>query len=200
MAAIAHQPERENRLPLLGGEVLRVAGRGWLLFPARDKQPLVVDWPHQATNDLARLEFWSKRFTGCNWGAVTGEAAGFFVLDVDGQDGIESLAQFERAGQILPQTLAARTGRGSHLYFLWPEGLGLRNSAGKLAAGLDVRAAIKATLPVKPPAGVTVMVDVFPVVAPGEIVTGVPLTAKLGLATTSVSAVDVLAESLASPL
>ena len=67
-------------------------------------------------------------------------------------------------------------------------------------AGLDVRAAIKATLPVKPPAGVTVMVDVFPVVAPGEIVTGVPLTAKLGLATTSVSAVDVLAESLASPL
>lgn len=140
MAAIAHQPERENRLPLLGGEVLRLAGLGWLLFPVRDKQPLVVDWPHQATSDLARLEFWSKRFTGCNWGAVTGEAAGFFVLDVDGQDGIESLAQFERAGQILPQTLTARTGRGCHLYFLWPDGLGIRNSAGKLAAGLDVRA------------------------------------------------------------
>ena len=60
--------------------------------------------------------------------------------NVDGQDGIESLAQFERAGKILPQTLMAHTGRGSHLYFLWPEGLDLRNSAGRLAVGLDVRA------------------------------------------------------------
>ena len=141
MAAIGFQPERENRVPSLCGEVLRLSARGWRLFPARDKQPLVSDWPQQATSDLARLEFWSKRFTGCNWGAVTGEASGFFVLDVDGQDGIESLAQFERTGKILPQTLVAHTGRGSHLYFLWPEGLDLRNSAGRLAVGLDVRAA-----------------------------------------------------------
>lgn len=140
MAAIGFQSERESRVPSLCGEVLRLSARGWRLFPARDKQPLVSDWPHQATSDLARLEFWSKRFAGCNWGAVTGEASGFFVLNVDGQDGIESLAQFERAGKILPQTLMAHTGRGSHLYFLWPEGLDLRNSAGRLAVGLDVRA------------------------------------------------------------
>ena len=36
------------------------------------------------------------------------------------------------------------------------------------------------TLPVKPPAGVTVMVDVFAVVAPRASVTVVPLIAKLG--------------------
>ena len=46
--------------------------------------------------------------------------------------------------------------------------------------GLDVIAAVSATLPVKPPVGVTVMVDVFPVVAPGETVTDVPMIAKLG--------------------
>jgi hypothetical protein len=48
-------------------------------------------------------------------------------------------------------------------------------------AGLEVTAAVSATLPVKPPAGVRVMVDVFAVVVPGVTVTAVPLTVKLGL-------------------
>ncbi len=46
--------------------------------------------------------------------------------------------------------------------------------------GLLVTAAVSATLPVKPPAGVTVMVDVFAVVAPGVTVTAVPPIVKLG--------------------
>lgn len=48
-------------------------------------------------------------------------------------------------------------------------------------AGLAVRAAVNPTLPVKPPPGATVIVDVFPVVAPGETITAVPLTVKVGL-------------------
>ena len=47
--------------------------------------------------------------------------------------------------------------------------------------GLEVTAAVSTTLPVKPPAGVTVMVEVFPVVAPGVTVTAGPLTVKLGV-------------------
>ena len=47
--------------------------------------------------------------------------------------------------------------------------------------GLAVTTAVSATLPVKPPLGVTVIIEVFPVVAPGETVTAVPLTVKLGL-------------------
>ena len=46
--------------------------------------------------------------------------------------------------------------------------------------GPDVTEAVSVTLPVKPPLGVTVTVEVFPVVAPGETVTGVPVTVKLG--------------------
>ena len=46
--------------------------------------------------------------------------------------------------------------------------------------GLVVRAAVRATLPVKPPVGVTVIVEVLPVVAPGAMLTAVPLTVKLG--------------------
>jgi hypothetical protein len=43
-----------------------------------------------------------------------------------------------------------------------------------------VIAALSATLPVKPPLGVRVMVEVLPVAAPGVTVTAVPLTVKLG--------------------
>ena len=39
---------------------------------------------------------------------------------------------------------------------------------------LDAMVAVNATLPVNPPLGVTVMVEVFPVVAPGTTETGVP--------------------------
>lgn len=47
-------------------------------------------------------------------------------------------------------------------------------------AGLDVSVAVSATLPVKPPTGVKVMVEVFPEVAPAGKVGAVPLTLKLG--------------------
>ena len=47
-------------------------------------------------------------------------------------------------------------------------------------AGLEVTAAVSVTLPLKPPAGVTVMAEVFAFVAPGETVTAVPLTVKPG--------------------
>ena len=46
--------------------------------------------------------------------------------------------------------------------------------------GLEVIAAVRATLPVKLPLGVTVTVDVFAVVAPGTTVTGIPPIAKAG--------------------
>jgi hypothetical protein len=43
-----------------------------------------------------------------------------------------------------------------------------------------VRAAVRVTLPVKPPVGVTVIVEVLPVAAPAAMLTGVPLAVKLG--------------------
>ena len=46
--------------------------------------------------------------------------------------------------------------------------------------GLVVMAAVRTTLPVKPPFGVRVIVDVLPVVAPAAMLTGVPVTVKLG--------------------
>lgn len=47
--------------------------------------------------------------------------------------------------------------------------------------GLEVTAAVSVTLPVNPPLGVTEIVEVFPMVAPGATETAVPLTVKLEL-------------------
>lgn len=61
--------------------------------------------------------------------------------------------------------------------------------------GLEVIAAVSATLPVNPPLGVTVMVEVLPVVAPGARVTAVPERVRLPtLVTVIVSATGTLAE------
>src|ERR1035438_6454612 len=48
-------------------------------------------------------------------------------------------------------------------------------------AGLDMMAAVSVTLPVKPSTDVTVMVEEFPVVAPGLTDTGVPISVKVGV-------------------
>lgn len=47
-------------------------------------------------------------------------------------------------------------------------------------AGLDVMDAVRSTFPVKPPLGVIVMVEVFPLVAPALTATLAPLTASPG--------------------
>ncbi len=49
-------------------------------------------------------------------------------------------------------------------------------------AGLLVMAAVRATEPVKPPDGVILIMEVLPLVEPGDTVTVVPLKLKLGVA------------------
>lgn len=79
-------------------------------------------------------------------GVPTGDALGFFVVDLDmpkhGQPGgEETLARLEANHGPLPATLEATTPSGGrHLYFKMPPGIDLRNSAGKIGPGVDVRA------------------------------------------------------------
>jgi hypothetical protein len=58
---------------------------------------------------------------------------------VDGEQGKAALLDLHRHGQKVPDTLSASTGTGSYVYFVWPEGQTIRNSAGKVAKGLDIR-------------------------------------------------------------
>ena len=127
-----------DRLP---PELRAAAARGWRLLPIRsnDKTPLVRAWPQAATSERNQLQAWADQFPACNWGAVTGPISGIFVLDVDGSPGKAALKAYHQQGWKLPETLTVNTGRGRHLYFQWPVGQTIRNSAGKLANGLDIR-------------------------------------------------------------
>jgi hypothetical protein len=90
-------------------------------------------------SDVARARW--KKWPGANIGAATGSRSGVWVLDVDLPDGPESLAALEAEHGPLPVTIEASTPRGGrHLYWRWPDGgPEIRNSAGRIGTGLDVR-------------------------------------------------------------
>src|SRR5262249_50770687 len=65
--------------------------------------------------------------------------SGVFVLDIDGLDAEAELRRLEMEHNPLPGTVEVITGRGRHCYFQMPD-TDLRNSTGRIAHGLDVRA------------------------------------------------------------
>jgi hypothetical protein len=60
-------------------------------------------------------------------------------LDVDGEQGLVAIQELRKYGYELPPTLTVKRGRGCHFYFRYPEDALIRNSAGKLGPGLDIR-------------------------------------------------------------
>ncbi len=143
--------------PDLATAALEYAARGWLVVPLHSptvhgcscgraacaspaKHPRTVHGLKDASRDPVTIREWWGRWPDANIGIVTGPESGLLVLDVDGKLGEESLIDFERRGFHLPDTYTIRTGGGGqHPYFLWPEGTDVRNSAGKIAPGLDIR-------------------------------------------------------------
>jgi hypothetical protein len=71
----------------------------------------------------------------------TGNRSGWVVVDVDPKHGgYDSLAELHEEGHELPLTATIKTGGGGvHHYLRYPEGVEIRNSAGKLGPGLDIR-------------------------------------------------------------
>jgi hypothetical protein len=62
------------------------------------------------------------------------------TLEGHAVDGIASVKQLEAEHGELPETLMAESPSGSqHRYFKWPAGVSIRNSASKIAPGVDVR-------------------------------------------------------------
>jgi hypothetical protein len=129
--------------PTLPKAALTYARRGVPVFPCEPgaKRPLTRNGHWDATTDPRVIERWWKRWPSANVGVPTGKKSGVAVLDVDVDDGgPESLARLERVGVPVPKTARARTGGGGiHVFFRYPRGTEIRNSAGLLGPGLDVR-------------------------------------------------------------
>jgi Bifunctional DNA primase/polymerase, N-terminal len=113
------------------------------VFPCEPgaKRPLTRNGHWDATTDPRIIERWWQRWPSANVGVPTGKKSGVVVLDVDVDDGgLESLAKLERAVAPAPKTARVRTGGGGiHVFFRYPRGTEIRNSAGLLGPGLDVR-------------------------------------------------------------
>lgn len=105
------------------------------------KLPKITDWPNQASCDPDQLRAWRARWPKCNFGLVTGLKSRVWILDVDGKQGFDSLAEIERAIGPLPKTWMSQSGSGEGRHYWWalPSGLTIRNSQGTLAQAIDVR-------------------------------------------------------------
>jgi hypothetical protein len=127
---------------LLHSAALQLIQRGVAVFPCqpRGKNPACQRGVHEATIVADRINSWWGGCPDANIGIATGNASGFFVLDIDGEEGEASLRELEKKyNEPLPPTVESITGNdGRHLYFrLGPDPI--CNSAGTLGAGLDIR-------------------------------------------------------------
>ncbi len=121
---------------------LRLASTGRPVFPCtpRGKQPLTPNGLLDATIDRGTIERWWARWPSANVALLTGAQSRVVVLDVDGDDGAESLRDLEREQGALPSTTSVVTPRGGQHYYFKHSGCEVRNSAGLLGTGLDIRA------------------------------------------------------------
>lgn len=145
-------------------QALAYARAGIPIFPLLGKQPIEqagatnVDGViipqgqggfHQATIDQGKIERWWQAYPDANIGAPTGRhvdaitgapnATPFDVLDIDvDKGGLESLRALIAANGQMPDTWYQITGTGGHHYCFASDGT-VRNSAGGIAPGIDVR-------------------------------------------------------------
>jgi AAA domain/Bifunctional DNA primase/polymerase, N-terminal/Primase C terminal 1 (PriCT-1) len=105
------------------------------------KRPLIKSWQNcgAVTNPEAIEELFSKHPDATHIGLQTGERSRILAIDLDGEPGLE---WWRAHGELLPATRTQRTQRagGKHLIYRMPAGCGLRNSASKIAPGVDIRA------------------------------------------------------------
>lgn len=129
-----------GKLSALGRAALSYARAGVPVFRLRPgtKEPFHGSRGfHDATADLDTVWRWWNECPDANIGIPTGRPSGLLVLDVDNFTSLDALK--EEHGE-LPPTSVVKTGSGGmHLYLKYPIGEPVRNSAGKLGPGLDIR-------------------------------------------------------------
>ena len=111
----------------------------WAVFPCIGKVPAIAGGRGclDATTDPEAIVRWWRAVPEANVGVATGERSGFWVLDIDGDDGEESLLELIREHGPLPETVEQLTGGGGrHLLFAHVPDVGNRTA---VRPGIDVR-------------------------------------------------------------
>lgn len=136
-------------------DALGYGRRGWRIFPVRrpgpdgicgcndpnctiaGKHPHITEWPTKATTDETTIRRWWQQWPDANIGH---ELTGRIGLDVDPRHGGDTslLALVADIGP-LPTTPTVLTGGGGEMYLFDAVGATVKNNAGDLAPGLDIR-------------------------------------------------------------
>lgn len=112
-------------------EVRAAHARGWAFCRLNGKAPIDSGWQRAERASVGQTDRWAQ---AGNVGLRTGSISGIAVIDDDTEDG-SGTAELH-----LPRTVTVQTGSGKrHYYFCHPIG-GLKNSVGRLAPHVDVRA------------------------------------------------------------
>jgi hypothetical protein len=113
----------------------------WPVFPCNaEKRPVTAHGLKDATTDAALLREMFRKPGAAMIGVPTGIESGFFVVDLDLKEGASGLEWLAAQEHRLPRTRRHRTRSGGlHLLFLMPPNRNIRNSASKIAPGVDVR-------------------------------------------------------------
>ncbi|MDL2266994.1 phage/plasmid primase, P4 family [Desulfovibrio sp. OttesenSCG-928-G15] len=133
--------------PTWKAQALFLAEQDIPVFPTKNKRPLTTHGYLDATIDKKQIQEWGDQWPDAVPGIPTGEKVGFFVLDVDrpkkdGEpDGLDTLRDLTEKYGSLPFTRSQMTpSGGAHYLFKIPsDGRDIRNSAKKIAPGLDIR-------------------------------------------------------------
>ena len=118
----------------------RLAASGYPVFPiAASKRPTSPHSFKDAVTEPCDIRRLWRDHPGPLIGVPTGKVTGLFVLDLDVTKHTTAAEWFERHAPYLPETRQQTTQSGGlHLFFRHVEGL--RNSAGRIALGVDTRA------------------------------------------------------------
>lgn len=109
--------------------------------PYQSKQPHIKGWQEKATTDPAQLRRWWRKWPDAMPAIPTGTRSGIAVLDLDrknGKDGFQTLRELGHDPDALSPHIITTPSGGQHLYFRHMEGL--KQSAGQIGPGVDVRA------------------------------------------------------------
>lgn len=109
--------------------------RGWSFLPLHAKSK-VADLPKEHDNlyrhpSVEEMRSWD--WNTHNLGVVAGAISGITVLDVDGEEGYQTLVDYDSSTFLTPQV---ETGKGIHYYFKYD---GRIDTSVKRLPGLDIR-------------------------------------------------------------
>ncbi|WP_341984049.1 bifunctional DNA primase/polymerase [Rossellomorea oryzaecorticis] len=100
------------------------------------KHPRVQNGVKEASKDIDQINEWFSKPYESNIGLPTGKINNIIVVDIDGEQGEESIKELQDKYDELPETVEAITGKGRHLFFKYEEDV--KNKVGFLP-GVDIR-------------------------------------------------------------